>query len=283
MITLRTIFRITAICLAGALLAGCLPAPAEVIQQSHLLHLGALVCAPELAEDIQAKSNSAPTRVILGYSVEGTPISMEIFGSGPGSILIVGGIHGNEPTGASLATDLAEFLHENPAAYADLTVGILAVANPDGLRRGTRANANGVDLNRNFPTENWRLAFAGELSHGDTPAGEPETRAVMAAIELIRPERVIDIHSIPRSYHCNNYDGDAADLARLMSDFNNYPARADIGYPTPGALGCWAGIDLDIPAITLELPREQSGEQCWQDNAAALLAFIHADVQTTGR
>ena len=283
MITTRMVVVIASFSLVGSLLAGCLPAPTDVLQQSRLLQLGALAFTPEFAQEIQTYYDHDPQKVILGYSVEGTPISMEIFGSGPDKVLIVGGIHGNEPTGAMLASDFANYLRLNPAEYEHHTVGIIARANPDGLRHGTRTNASGVDLNRNFPTANWRFAQIGELSHGQSPAGEPETQAVMAAVELLHPERAIDIHSIPQGYFCNNYDGAADNLAGLMSDYNKYPARADIGYPTPGALGCWLGIDLEIPAITLELPREQSDVLCWQDNAAALLAFLQAEPANVGR
>ena len=62
----------------------------------------------------------------------------------------------------------------------------------------------------------------------------------------------------------------------LASRFNEYPAQASIGYPTPGSFGSWAGVDRRIPTITLELPKGQSGAQGWQGNRAALLAIIHA-------
>ena len=215
-------------------------------------------------------------RVDLGRSVNGVPLTMDLFGDGPDAVLVVGGIHGDEPTGAEAASELAALLRGNPELLIGSTVGIVARANPDGLSSGTRANAHGVDLNRNFPSRAWRRARAGELHHGTHPASEPETLAIMAAIEVLRPSRVIDIHSINHGRHCNNYDGPAEHLARRMSRLNGYPVLPDVGYPTPGALGCWTGIDLGIPAVTLELPRELSAEKCWRDNAAALLAFINA-------
>jgi protein MpaA len=208
---------------------------------------------------------------------------MEVFGHGPDAVLIVGGLHGNEPSGAAVARELASYLRNHPECLIGRTVGILAEANPDGLARATRANARGVDLNRNFPSRSWRPALNGELPHGPHPASEPEARAVMTAIEIVKPARIVDIHSIGGARHCNNYDGLAEQLARRMSHLNDYPVSTDIGYATPGALGCWAGIDLGIPAITLELPRGLSPGQCWRDNAAALLAVIEVGDQRLAR
>jgi protein MpaA len=230
--------------------------------------------AEDPSESLTAARSPARTRVELGRSANGAPLTMELLGEGPETLLVVGGIHGDEPSGAEVADTLAAFLCTHPEYLTGRRVGILARANPDGLLSGTRANARGIDLNRNFPSRDWRSAPDGEMSHGPTAASEPETQAVVSAIEILGPSRVIDIHSITRGLYCNNYDGPAEYLARLMTKLNGYPVSADIGYPTPGALGCWLGIDLGIPTITLELPRGLSPERCWRDNAAALLAFI---------
>jgi len=61
-----------------------------------------------------------------------------------------------------------------------------------------------------------------------------------------------------------------------MSGHNGYPPAATIGYPTPGSLGSYAGIDRQIPMITLELPRTLPGQAAWDNNRAALLAAISA-------
>ncbi len=207
---------------------------------------------------------------------------MEVFGSGQERVLVVGGIHGNEPAGAIVADGLARLLDRYPEFVDGLTVAIFAAVNPDGLLSGQRTNANGVDLNRNFPSADWRRAKPGELPHGRVPGSEPETVALMRAVEIVKPRRIIDIHTIQRGYHGNNYDGPAQQLAELMSRFNGYPVLADIGYPTPGALSNWAGIDCGIPTITLELPGDQDRTQCWRENAAAVFAFIHADLESLG-
>ena len=82
--------------------------------------------------------------------------------------------------------------------------------------------------------------------------------------------------SVHSGLRCNNYDGPAEWLASLMSRFNGYPVRPTMGYPTPGSLGSWAGIDRKIPIVTLELPRNVDGETAWEQNRDALLAAISA-------
>ena len=70
-----------------------------------------------------------------------------------------------------------------------------------------------------------------------------------------------------------NFDGPALELARRMSKINHYPVTSDIGYPTPGSFGTYAGIEHNIPTITLELPR-QPIHKIWKDNIGALLEAI---------
>lgn len=215
-------------------------------------------------------------RIPLGWSVEGKLLTLTIFGTGEPAVFVMGGIHGDEPSSAVVARQLIALLRADPDLCAGCTVGILPAANPDGLARHRRTNANRVDLNRNFPARNWQRARRGELSRGDRPGSEPETQAIREAMELLEPACVVSIHAISRGRRCNNYDGPARELAVLMSRHNGYPAKASIGYPTPGSFGSWAGVDQQIPTITLELPKGVSGQQCWEANRGALLALIDA-------
>lgn len=109
---------------------------------------------------------------------------------------------------------------------------------------------------------------------GRRPASEPETRAVIRAVEEFRPAWIITIHSISGGRECNNYDGPGRMLARRMSRGNGYPVTATIGYPTPGSFGAWAGAEQGIATITLELPSRDSPRRCWEMNRSALLKVI---------
>ena len=70
------------------------------------------------------------------------------------------------------------------------------------------------------------------------------------------------------------YDGPAHGLAESISEANRYATRDTIGYPTPGSLGSYAGIDHRVPIITLELPRGISADAAWQANREALYRAI---------
>ncbi|NUR77466.1 MAG: DUF2817 domain-containing protein [Thermoleophilia bacterium] len=126
--------------------------------------------------------------VVVGHSAGGRPIELlHIAGAGP-RVLVVGCIHGNEPAGIAIVRAL-----ERTHAHADLWV--VPVLNPDGLARGARQNADGIDLNRNFAA-GWR-SFGPPWSvfaAGPRPFSEPETRVARDLIRRIRPQYTVWYH-----------------------------------------------------------------------------------------
>lgn len=161
-------------------------------------------------------------------------------------VLVIGCMHGDEPQGKYL---INEYLKNN----ADTKLLLIPCLNPDGVKAQTRVNSNGVDLNRNFPTKNWELTEKNNFYGGNEPASEIETRFLINVIDEFKPELILTLHA---PYKVVNYDGNALDIANKISEIIKYPVEASIGYPTPGSFGTWAGIERNIPTITLELDEE---------------------------
>ncbi|HNJ97664.1 MAG TPA: DUF2817 domain-containing protein [Ilumatobacteraceae bacterium] len=128
---------------------------------------------------------------VIGTSVQGRPIVAYHRGKPGGTvILIVGVIHGNEDDGLAVI-DLLRTL-PLPDGY---DLWLLPMMNPDGQANQTRTNANGVDLNRNFPYDWGPIAQPGDSEYSGPSAGsEPETQAFMAFTQRIQPKLTIWYH-----------------------------------------------------------------------------------------
>ena len=126
---------------------------------------------------------------LVGHSVQGRRIIAYELGDSTAarSVLVVGCIHGNECAGTAVVDRLRRL---GPLEGVDLW--LVPDANPDGRAAGTRGNARGVDLNRNFP-HHWRR-LGGAFYSGPRPASEPETRALMRLIRRVRPTVTIWFH-----------------------------------------------------------------------------------------
>ena len=133
----------------------------------------------------------------------------------------------------------------------------LPAVNPDGLLDGqaVRQNACGVDLNRNFPSQDWDTAAieywrnnTGENPRrypGQEAASEPEVRWLIEQIEKFEPEVIVSVHA---PYHLLDCDGPSQAPDKIGDLYLH-----QLGV-YPGSLGNYAGLDLGIPVVTLELP-----------------------------
>src|SRR5688572_3076858 len=151
---------------------------------------------------------NGPRPNIIGYSLAGRPIEVYAFGAGERAYLIVAGIHGGyEWNTIDLANELIAYLYDKPSAIpSDVTLYIIPNMNPDGEARAHgvdgRVNNNGVDLNRNFPSDNWTANWNRDgcwiyrpTAGGKYGGSEPETRAVMGFIRKHDIEAMISYHS----------------------------------------------------------------------------------------
>ncbi len=128
-------------------------------------------------------------RFALGESVRGRTIEVHRIGSPGGTrVLVVGCIHGEECAGLRIVERLLE---GDPPSYLDLWV--LPNLNPDGYAADTRGNANGVDLNRNFPF-GWEPLPRGRYYSGPRPLSEPESKIASRLIRRIGPDVTIWYH-----------------------------------------------------------------------------------------
>lgn len=132
---------------------------------------------------------AAAERSLIGRSVQGRPIVSVRSGSlGPVfTVLVFGSIHGDETAGMRIGRRLIA-----AGAPPGTELIVVPTVNPDGIAAGTRGNARGVDLNRNFPFA-WRPLTGGEYS-GPRPLSEPESRAARRLILRIKPEVTIWFH-----------------------------------------------------------------------------------------
>jgi protein MpaA len=157
----------------------------------------------------------------IGHSVEGRPIAPVVLGD-PGAahrLLVVGCIHGNEPAGNAIVRRLVQV-----GAPAGAEIVAITSINPDGCRRGTRGNAHGVDLNRNFPS-NWSpIGEPGSFQYsGPRPLSEPESRYAVALIERLRPQITVWFHQpqdVVRAW------GQSISTARRLAALARFPYRS---------------------------------------------------------
>lgn len=189
---------------------------------------------------------------IIGQSARGLPLVSYIFGSQGPTVLILGGVHGDEPEGVCCAWGL---FHEFSKNFPfKLRVILIPQLNADGCLHGTRWNGNGVDLNRNLPTRDWTpVASQPRYSPGPSALSEPENKALVALIDQEKPSTIISLHSWNPLLNIN---GPARPLAEVIAQYTGYIITEDIGYPTPGSLGTYAGHERKIPTLTYEIQRD---------------------------
>lgn len=205
----------------------------------------------------------------------GNPIIWYVFGSEmehkknpKNTTLILCGVHGDEITPIKFCFDILDDLANNPSIYADHLVVVAPIVTPDSFMRKipSRTNARGVDVNRNFPTKDWKKSaislwksrYSSDRRRypGNRAMSEQETIFQVNLINRYNPGKILSIHS---PLTLIDYDGpshehdDGMQLLIQMSDkagkykINNYPFFT-------GSLGNWAGNERSIPTYTIELP-----------------------------
>ncbi|WP_338846361.1 M14 family zinc carboxypeptidase [Massilia sp. W12] len=200
----------------------------------------------------------------------------------PVRVLLLGGIHGDELTASAIVFQWMRWL-QTPQAQA-FQWRVAPLVNPDGLlaAKPKRMNASGIDLNRNFPTPNWKsetqqywVKKTGSDPRrfpGNQPLSEPESRWVHDQIERFKPHVVISVHA---PFGVLDFDGPSEPPQRFGRLLFN-----PVGV-YPGSLGNYLGVQRKLPIVTIELPNSlempppPEVQRIWQDMLVWMRNNIH--------
>ena len=199
-------------------------------------------------------------------------------------VLVIGAIHGDELSSASLALHWIRLAGQAPVdAPQAVHWRFIPALNPDGLfsQPPRRVNARGVDLNRNFPTPNWahdakvywekRTRKDPRRYPGSTPLSEPESRFVYDEMQRFKPQLIVSIHA---PYGVLDFDGPSVPPARLGRLYLD-----QVGI-FPGSLGNYGGVHKGVPVVTIELPNstrtplDSEIRRMWLDLQGWMLAHL---------
>jgi protein MpaA len=228
--------------------------------------LAVALAAPATSADGQAP---APPRVErLGRSVQDRAINLVRIGdpAAPRKVLVVGCIHGDEPEGRKVVDLLRT---ATPPAGVELL--LVRNLNPDGLQRHTRQNAHGVDLNRNSSQGRRFLGGPGTRFYaGPRAFSEPETRAIHALIQRVRPAVTVWYHQPFGLVDRPETGGDAISRAYArISGLRFSPLT-----PRPGSMSRWENVRVRPgSSLVVELPGGVLLAAPARRHAAAVLAL----------
>ena len=207
---------------------------------------------------IAAPTSTQPEsrELTIGMSVLGRPIvAVHVQDSPHRPVIAIGSIHGDEAMGLKVIERLLN-VAEIPV---DLNLWVISTVNPDGLALGTRGNANGVDLNRNFATDDWRIVGrATEKYSGENAASETETRAVQEFLIEQKPLLVVWWHQYGQYVDDQRTVADY-DLIKQFSELTDFPIKYVGCGSTPCIGNATAFINSRIEgasSFVVELPRE---------------------------
>jgi murein peptide amidase A len=246
--------------------------------------LAALLIAAAASVASLPPGSEPPDAIELGRSVEDRPITAvhrpDPDGDGVDAVtvVVIGVIHGDEPAGL----DIVSRLHDLPLTD-DVELYLIDAMNPDGLAADTRGNANGVDLNRNFPYNWGPIGGPGDGQYaGPEAASEPETRAITAFLGEHHPALVIwyhqDLFMVPPA------QGREGEIRTRYAELTALPMASPTGGTYTGVAATWARNELAANqpepgvAFIVELGPTLSPEEA--DTHASAVLTIATEIAT---
>lgn len=188
--------------------------------------------------------------------------------------LIIGGVHGDEPEGVVAARGLLEFFRQKYDIGINLT--LVPEFNPEGVLNKTRGNSNLVDLNRNLPTKDWTsVAATVRYNPGPSALSEKENQCLVKWLGENSVQVIYSLHSWKPMLNTNGLLPEA----EIISKLTDYKIEPDIGYPTPGSLGTYTGLEKQIPTLTYEIERDIAFDQIIKTHVPALVEGLKISAQ----
>jgi hypothetical protein len=250
--------------------------PDKTLTESCVTSLKAL---PGKSDETELRAVCQQVKVLEGCkSVQGTPIfyfEKKGTAKNPKHIFAKSLIHGDETTAGVVAREWMTRLNKIDPRN---TWRVIPIANPDGLKAHTRYNANGVDLNRNFPTGNWEedaIAYWKKNAKSDkrrypgpSAASEVETKCLMSQFDDFKPDFIISVHT-----PLGVLDLDGPKIK--PPNFKPLPWQSLGNFP--GSLGRYMWKDHNVPVLTIELKQDQDLEKFDQLQDISGTVAIQAD------
>lgn len=208
----------------------------------------------------------------FGITANNLPILAYQFGNTGPNVLILGGVHGDEVEGVIASHGLLkEFINHYDL---NLTLTLVPTFNLDGVLSKQRKNARGVDLNRNLPTKDWTNNVKEEKYYpGPHANSEVENQSLVNYITKNKINYIISLHSWKPMLNVN---GDCSPIADVIAKRTGYEMHKSIGYPTPGCLGTYTGLEMNIPTLTYEIERGLTAEPILKIHVPAIIEGLKA-------
>lgn len=224
----------------------------------------------------------------FGHTVRHRPIRGLLIGNPHNRAAFVGVVHAGEAGPELLMPIVGRLLREEPELLKGAGLAIIPSVNIDqrekqveGYPPYLRKNANGVDINRNFPANwetieyTWGLDTSNPSSdtyRGVFPVSEPETQALISFIEETKPRGIFNYH------HLASIVGDLFVSSRFAAEDEAYAAKCrpmaeayTRGYAhgeewkvkllwitTAGSFPSWGYLRHGVPAFDLEWEERES-------------------------